>query len=94
MGRRRLQRLGKCLNPETQYSPSKLEQEYNIYQNSMEQWKENNSYGKRWPVEICFSGLKRVKSDVIKAKKIKYIIPELTLKVINYNIMMGVAYAY
>jgi hypothetical protein len=60
----------------------------------MEQWKENNSYSKRWPVGISFSGLKRVKSEVIKAKKIKYIIYELTLKVINYNIMMGVAYAY
>ena len=40
-----------------------------IKKNSMEQWKENNSYGKRWLVEIYFSGLKRVMSEVIKAKK-------------------------
>ena len=31
-----------------------------IKKNSMEQWKENNSYGKRWLVEIYFSGLKEV----------------------------------
>ena len=47
-----------------------------IKKNSMEQWKENNSYGKRWLVEIYFSGLKRVMSEVIKAKKIEYIVQE------------------
>ena len=65
-----------------------------IKKNSMEQWKENNSYGKRWLVEIYFSGLKRVMSEVIKAKKIEYIIQELALKVVNYNIMRGMTHAY
>ena len=65
-----------------------------IKKNSMEQWKENNSYGKRWLVEIYFSGLKRVMSEVIKAKKIEYIIQELALKVVNYNIMKGMTHAY
>ena len=65
-----------------------------IKKNSMEQWKENNSYGKRWLVEIYFSGLKRVMTEVIKAKKIEYIIQELALKVVNYNIMRGMTHAY
>ena len=65
-----------------------------IKKNSMEQWKENNSYGKRWLVEIYFSGLKRVMSEVIKAKKIEYIVQELALKVVYYNIMRGMTHAY
>ena len=65
-----------------------------IKKNSMEQWKENNSYGKRWIVEIYFSGLKRVMTEIIKAKKIEYIIQELALKVVNYNIMRGMTHAY
>ena len=65
-----------------------------IKKNSMEQWKDNNSYGKRWLVEIYFSGLKRVMTEVIKAKKIEYIIQELALKVVNYNIMRGMTHAY
>ncbi len=65
-----------------------------IKKNSMEQWKENNSYSKRWIVEIYFSGLKRVMTEVIKAKKIEYIIQELALKVVNYNIMRGMTHAY
>ena len=50
-----------------------------IKKNSMELWKENNDYGKRWIVEIYFSGLKRVMSEVIKAKKIESIVQELVL---------------
>ena len=65
-----------------------------IKKNSMEQWKENNNYGKRWIVEIYFSGLKRVMTEIIKAKKIEYIIQELALKVVYYNIMRGMTYAY
>ena len=65
-----------------------------IKKNSMEQWKENNSYSKRWIVEIYFSGLKRVMTEVIKAKKIEYIVQELALKVVNYNIMRGMTHAY
>ena len=65
-----------------------------IKRNSMEQWKENNNYGKRWLVEIYFSGLKRVMTEVIKAKKIEYIVQELALKVVNYNIMRGMTHVY
>ena len=65
-----------------------------IKKNSMEQWKENNSYSKRWLVEIYFSGLKRVMTEIIKAKKIEYIVQELALKVVNYNIMRGMTHAY
>ncbi len=65
-----------------------------IKKNSMEQWKDNNSYGKRWLVEIYFSGLKRVMTEVIKAKKIECIIQELALRVVNYNIMRGMTHAY
>ena len=32
--------------------------------------------------------------EVIKAKKIEYIIQELALKVVNYNIMRGMTHAY
>ena len=65
-----------------------------IKKNSVGQWNENNNYGKRWLVEIYFSGLKRVMSEVIKAKKIEYIIQELALKVVNYNIMRRMSHAY
>ena len=65
-----------------------------IKKNSMEQWKENNSYSKRWIVEIYFSGLKRVMTEIIKAKKIEYIVQELALKVVNYNIMRGMTHVY
>jgi len=32
-------------------------------------WKNNNNYGKRWIVEIYFSGLKSVMGEIIKAKR-------------------------
>jgi hypothetical protein len=58
-----------------------------IKRNYMERWKEKNNYGKRWIVEIYFLGLKRIMLEIIKAKKIEYIIQELALKVVNYNVM-------
>ncbi len=45
----------------------------------------DNNYSKRWLLEIYFSDLKRVISEIIKARKIGYFIQELTLKVINYK---------
>ena len=33
-------------------------------------------------------------TEVIKVKKIEYIIHELALKVVYYNIMRGMTYAY
>lgn len=65
-----------------------------IKKNSIKKWKKNNNYGKRWLVEIYFSGLKRVMTEIIKANKIEYIIQELALKVVNYNIMRGMTCAY
>ena len=32
-------------------------------------WKNNNNYGRRWIVEIYFSGLKSVMGEIIKAKR-------------------------
>ena len=61
-----------------------------IKRNSMEQGKENNNYRKSCIVEIYCSGLKTVMLDIIKIKKIGYIVKELALKVVNYNIMMGI----
>ena len=33
-------------------------------------WKNNNNYGKRWIVEIYFSGLKSVMGEIIKARRL------------------------
>ena len=41
-----------------------------------------------------FSGLKRIMSEVIKPKKLEYIIQKLTLKDINYNIMREMTQPY
>ena len=57
-----------------------------IKRNFIEQRKKKR-YRKRWIVEIYFSGLKRAMSEVIKVKKLEFIIQEPTLKVVNYNIM-------
>jgi hypothetical protein len=65
-----------------------------IEKNSIEQWKKNNNYRKRWLVEIYFLVLKRVMSEVIKAKKIECIIQELALRIVNYNIMRGMTYTH
>ena len=36
-----------------------------IRRTSESEWKNNNNYGKRWIVEIYFSGLKRVMGEII-----------------------------
>ena len=40
-----------------------------IRRTSESEWKNNNNYGKRWIVEIYFSGLKSVMGEIIKAKR-------------------------
>ena len=45
------------------------------------QWKESVNYGKRWTVEIYFSGLKRTMGEAIKAVRLDYIAQEIALKV-------------
>ena len=59
-----------------------------------EQWKENNNYGRRWIVEIYFSGLKRVMGEVIKARKLECVIQEIRLKVLYYNYLRNDTSAY
>ena len=52
-----------------------------------EEWKRVHEYGKRWTVEIYFSGLKRVMGEIIKARRTDYMIQEVGLKVLYYNMM-------
>jgi IS5 family transposase len=59
-----------------------------------EQWKKNNNYGRRWIVETYFSGLKRVMGEVIKARKLEYVIQEIGLKVLYYNYLRSDTMAY
>ena len=47
-----------------------------------EEWKRIHEYGKRWTVEIYFSGLKRVMGEIIWAKRTDYMIQEVGLKVL------------
>lgn len=56
--------------------------------------KESVQYGKRWNVEIYFSGLKRTMGEVIKAVRPDYIVQENALKVQYYNIMRGMTHPY
>lgn len=53
----------------------------------MDQWKNIHEYGKRWSVEIYFSGLKRVMGVVIRARRPEYMIQEVGSKVLYYNMM-------
>ena len=41
-----------------------------------------------------FFRIKGSMTEVIKARKIEYIVQELALKVVNYNIMRGMTHAY
>jgi len=43
--------------------------------------------GRRWIVDIYFSGLKRVMGEIVKAKRPEYIAQEIAMKVHYYNIM-------
>ena len=52
-----------------------------------DQWKNIHEYGKRWTVEIYFSGLKRVMGEVIRARRTDYMIQAVGLKVLYYIMM-------
>jgi transposase len=52
-------------------------------------WKESVDYGKRWNVEIYFSGLKRTMGEITNANRPDYIAQEIALKVQYYNEMRG-----
>jgi len=50
-----------------------------IRRTSESEWKNNNNYGKRWIVEIYFSGLKRVMGEIIKARRLECIAQEISM---------------
>ena len=59
-----------------------------------DEWKRIHNYGRRWIVEIYFSGLKRVMGEVIKARKLECVIQEIRLKVLYYNYLRNDTSAY
>ena len=59
-----------------------------------EEWKRIHDYGRRWIVEIYFSGLKRVMGEVIKARKLECVIQEIGFKVLYYNYLRNDTMAY
>ena len=75
-------------------SPSRAKIVRHIRKTSEKEWKESVDYGKRWNVEIYFSGLKRTMGEVIKAVRPDYIAQEIALKVQYYNMLREVTYAY
>ncbi len=52
-----------------------------------DQWKLVHEYRKRWIVEIYFTCLERVMGEIIRARRTDYMIQEVGLKVIYYNMM-------
>jgi molybdopterin-guanine dinucleotide biosynthesis protein A len=52
-----------------------------------EEWKKAANYGKRWLIEIFFSGLKRVVDEIVSAKKDEYKIQEVIFKIYSYFVM-------
>jgi hypothetical protein len=52
-----------------------------------EEWKKAVNYGKRWLIEIFFSGLKRVVGEIVRAKKDEYKIQEVIFKIYSYFVM-------
>lgn len=75
-------------------SPSRAKVVRLIRRTSENEWKNSVHYGKRWNVEIYFSGLKRTMGEVIKAIRPDYIAQEIALKVQYYNIMREMTHAY
>ncbi len=75
-------------------SPSRARIVRQIRRTSENEWKEAVDYGKRWNVEIYFSGLKRTMGEVIKAVRPDYIAQEIALKVHYYNILREMTHAY
>ena len=75
-------------------SPSRAKIVRLIRKTSEKEWKKSVDYGKRWHVEIYFSGLKGVMGEVIKARKLEYVIQEIGLKVLYYNYLRSDTRAY
>ncbi|MCW6170438.1 MAG: transposase, partial [Thermoplasmatales archaeon] len=75
-------------------SPARARIVRQIKKTSESEWKKSVDYGKRWNVEIYFSGLKRTMGEIIKAIRPDYIAQEIALKVQYYNILREMIYAY
>ena len=75
-------------------SPARARIVRQIRSTSEKEWKESVDYGKRWHVEIYFSGLKRTMGEVIKAVRPDYIVQEIALKVQYYNVLREMTHAY
>jgi hypothetical protein len=66
-----------------------------IQRTSEKEWKESVDYGKRWHVEIHFSGFMRDNGrEVIKAVRPDYIVQEIALKVQYYNVLREMTHVY
>lgn len=78
---------GKNASTQARDSPSRAKIVSQVRGTSEEQWKRENDYGKRWIVEIYFSGLKRTVGEVIKAMQPGHIAREITMKTVWYSEM-------
>lgn len=52
-----------------------------------DEWKEKYKYGKRWMVETVFSVLKRMNNEVIRSRKLGYMVKELERLVWAYDLI-------
>ncbi|MCL4480481.1 MAG: transposase [Candidatus Thermoplasmatota archaeon] len=59
-----------------------------------EEWKRIRHYGRGWIVEIYFSGMKRVMGEIIKVRKLEYVIQEIGFKVLYHNYLRSDTRAY
>ena len=77
--------LRKNLRTMTRGSPLRHRTAREIRKIGEEEWKRIHDYGRRWIVEIYFSGLKRVMGEIMKTRKLECVIQEIGLKVLYYN---------
>ena len=75
-------------------SPSRARMVRRVKKIGEEAWKRENDYGKRWLVEIYFAGIKRVMGEIVKANKPDNIVQEIAMKVVYYNELRRMTYAY
>lgn len=59
------------------------------YMKDAEEWKRSRRYGQRWLVECFFSSFKRMFGEHVKARKFRNMANELMLKVMMYNMFVG-----
>ncbi len=85
---------GKNASTRIRGSPARARIVRRIRRTSEKEWKESIDYGKRWHVEIYFSGLKRTMGEVIKANRPDYIVQEIALKVQYYKVLREMTHAY